>query len=137
MATKAKSDNLLISLVDKVILDEQRKELYTRAIPRMTAEEKVQMLVGLLEYGAIQLEHEFEDKLDEKLEELYDTMDDSFTTETFETLSNELLAQFLENIVEGQVESMAKSDTDISRAKAQEVAQRLRDLADELHTHSS
>lgn len=128
------TDNVIITLVEKSITDPQRKELYLKVIPKLTADEKLQMLIELLDHSVSQLEHDYEDLVEQKLEEIYDSKDDAFDTTVFAEMADELLVKFSDGLETGKVETMAASDKSESQMRAQEIAAKLKQIADEVST---
>ena len=129
-----RTDLLLQSLIKKTIHDENRSEKYIKALPKMNAEEKLRMLTQLLEYSALQLEQKYEDKIEEKFLEIYENKDDDFGPETFAAVADQLIAEFANDREEMSLSEMDEADKQDARTKAQAIADKLKELADEVNT---
>lgn len=129
-----KSDQALIALIETSVQDPDRKNLYASVVPKLSSEEKLTMMVELLEYSTVQMENSFNQRLEEKLEEIYDNQNDEFTTGTFEALADEVLNDFAAHMQTETVGSLAAADSKQSHERASEIAEKLRQLADEVNS---
>lgn len=126
------SDQYLQTLIEKTLLDEERKQRYLSALPKMGTELKLKMLIQLLRLRAAKMQLELNDRFEAKVMELYEQKKDDFDQGLYADIANQVLTEYSDEIEGSVTTTMSDTDKEESAQKAREIAEKLRQLAEEV-----
>ena len=106
-------DQKISQLIELVIVDSDRRDLYQQALPKMTEEEKLDFVVGLWKMLMEKLNFEVEQRSEEMIEEMADeksniTYDQKDFKAVYDQILNELLAKRFQVEKESELERLRK-----------------------------
>lgn len=126
------SDQYLQLLIEKTLVDEDRKQKYLQALPRMNTELRLKLLIQLLRLSAAKMQVELTDRFEAKMMELYDQKKDDFDQGLYADLANQVLTEYSDEIESSFTTTISDEDRAESVRKAHEIAEKLRQLAEEV-----
>jgi len=126
------SEQYLQTLIEKTLLDEERKQKYLSALPKMDTELKLKMFVQLLRLRAAKMQLELNDRFEAKMMELYEEKRDDFDQGLYADIANQVLTEYSDEIEGSVTTSLSDADKEDSIQKAHEIAEKLRQLAEEV-----
>lgn len=126
------SDQYLQTLIEKTLLDEERKEKYLSALPKLNTELKLKLLIQLLRLRAAKMQLELNDRFEAKVIELYEQKKDDFNQGLYADIANQVLTEYSDEIEGSVTTTMSDTDKEESAKRAHEIAEKLRQLAEEV-----
>lgn len=88
-------DKRIHKLIDLAVIDNARRDLYHDALPKMTADERLQLMLFLWSMLMAKLDAKIKNRMEEMIEEMATKEDVEYSKDDFKQVEKEVVNEFL------------------------------------------